>query len=164
MWRGVSILGLAALALAIPTAAQAQSYPLLCRGGPNMTIEARFELIIGGQTGTYVKIRFRPANQPGSVAKPGSGECTWIDRTLNAQEPSDFTMVAKGIGFSFNISGGGRVLEEGGQPVLQLGGASVSEREGYNGVVSAVLARQFFTVEVANDGQTLRVSAVRPGG
>jgi hypothetical protein len=149
------------LLVGLPSAVQAQSYPLVCRGGPEMALEARFELIIGGQTGTIVKVQFRPAPQPGFVAEPGAGECTWTDRALNAAEPSTFTIVAPNIGFSFDLGGDGRIKESDGAPLLILGGQSVAERVGYNRVLGAILKGQLFTVLVANNGQTLSVSGVQ---
>lgn len=127
-----------------------------------MSIEARFELIIGGQTGTIVKVQFRPAAQPRFVAEPGPGECTWNDRAPNAAEPTTFTMVASNVGFSFDLTGDGRLKEQDGAPVILLGGQSVSDRTGYSGVVLNILRGQLFTVLVANNGQTLMVSGVQP--
>ena len=150
------------LVFTLPSAAWAQSYPLICRGGADMSIEARYELIIGGQTGTIVKVQFRPAAQPRFVAEPGAGECTWNDRALNGAEPNTFTMVAPNVGFSFDLRGDGRIKEQEGDPVILLGGQSVSERVGYSRVVLSILKGQLFTVVVANNGQTLMVSAVQP--
>lgn len=161
MWYSFIVIAFVGL-LTSPSVTLAQSYPLICRGGPDMTIEARYELLMGGQSGTIVKVKFRPAGRAGSQAKPGSGQCSWLDRTLNAKEPAEFTMVALGIGFSFDLSGNGRIKAQGGEPVLALGGASVVERQGYGRVVASILKGQFFTVLVANNGQTLMVSGVQP--
>lgn len=125
-----------------------------------MRIEARNELIIGGQTGTIVRIVFHRADNPGDVVKPRSGECTWLDRTLNDQEPTDFTFIGQGLGVSFDMSGAGRILSQGGQPVLLLGGESVSDRSGFSNVLTSILTGKLFTVMVAFDGRTLRVSKV----
>jgi hypothetical protein len=149
------------LLAALTSGASAQSFPLQCRGGPDMAIEARFELIIGGQTGTIIRVNFRAAGESGSTSEPGPGECTWIDRTLNDAEPTSFTMIAPNVGFSFDLGGDGRFREQDGDPVLILGGESVSERTGYGRVVTAVLRGQLFTVLVANNGRTLMVSGVQ---
>lgn len=126
-----------------------------------MSIEAQYELIIGGETGTIVQVQFRAATQPGFVAEPSAGECTWTDRVLNEAEPTTFTMVAQNIGFSFDLGGDGRIKERDGDPFLLLGGASVTERIGYGRVVTSILKGQLFIVVVANNGQTLMVSAVQ---
>jgi len=160
-WIGLSGVVLAALAV-LPARAEAQGFPLVCRGGPEMTIEARFEQIIGGQTGTIITVTFRPAAQASGLSEPGPGECAWRDRPLNSAEPTTITMVAPGIGFSFDIDGSGRIKERDGGPMLILGGQSVAERQGFTRVVMSILRGQPFTVQVSNNGQTLMVSAVLP--
>jgi hypothetical protein len=151
-----------ALMCAQPSAASAQGFPLVCRGGPEMTIEARFEQIIGGQTGTIITVTFRPAAQAGSLSEPGPGECAWRDRPVNAAEPTTITMVAPNVGFSFDLDGTGRIKERDGGPMLILGGASVSERQGFGRVVMSILSGQPFTLQVTNNGRTFMVSSVLP--
>jgi len=65
------------------------SYPLICRGGPDM----KFSLSVNN-TSTTVLIRFKHASQGvGSKTRgPGwetlqPGECAWVDRGVAADEP-----------------------------------------------------------------------------
>lgn len=70
---------LAAVAFASP--AQAQSYPLTCRGGGSLSIT--------NYDGAYVVVRFAAA--AGAVPTGlQPGQCSWSDRAMHANEPKAF--------------------------------------------------------------------------
>lgn len=78
---GLAIAGftLAGVSLSAPAVADT-SYPMVCRGGGGMSAQ----LYAGGTTYLY----FAPASQGASVAPPGHGQCTWLDRALRSSEPT----------------------------------------------------------------------------
>jgi hypothetical protein len=69
-------LGLAAVVSAAPSFAEPPSYQLNCRAAPSMTATLRGD-------GT-VTLRFQAAEGSGT---PMRGQCTWVDRPLNDDEP-----------------------------------------------------------------------------
>lgn len=69
-------LGLAAATLAAPAFAEPPSYQLNCRASTSMTATLRGD-------GT-VSLRFQAAEGSGT---PMRGQCTWVDRPLNDEEP-----------------------------------------------------------------------------
>jgi hypothetical protein len=65
------------------------SYPLVCKGGPNM----KFSLSVNGNS-TTVFIRFKHASQGVGSKTVGAGwgtlkpgECAWVDRAVAPNEP-----------------------------------------------------------------------------
>lgn len=60
------------------------TFPMVCRGGGSMGL-----IIAPTDSGTRIEVRFRKGsrayNFDRSALEPG--ECTWLDRTLNASEP-----------------------------------------------------------------------------
>jgi hypothetical protein len=68
-----------------PGPAPQTSYPMVCRGGGLM----RFMLMTSGfgMNGTIVAFEYRRSAGAGA-ASLNSGECTWLDRPINATEPN----------------------------------------------------------------------------
>lgn len=61
-----------------------------------------------GYVGTTVTVSFRQATIRGAAANLRPGHCTWLDRTLNSREPTNFTISSRGA-FSFYMTGSGRI-------------------------------------------------------
>ena len=81
--RAMKRLALAVLALCAASAAPAlaaQSYPLVCKTGNAMNATLR-------GNGTSI-VSFVAAAQAASDAPPGASQCSWLDRPLNAAEPT----------------------------------------------------------------------------
>lgn len=141
---------------AMPAAAQ---FPLLCRGGPDMQIRAVYDGTQNEHT-TNVTVNFRRATVHGAIASPRPGHCTWLDRTLNSQEPTNFTISAP-WGFSFHMSGSGRILFKDEQPILELGGLGIHDGKNLALAFRNILKGDLFIVVATNTGGTLTVSEVR---
>lgn len=77
---------LAVLCLGLPwssSTAGSKSYPMVCRGGDNMTaIYGR----VGGET--FLSIKFERSPHADNQQHPGPGQCAWLDRPLSAEEKS----------------------------------------------------------------------------
>jgi hypothetical protein len=95
----------------------AESYPIMCRGGGNMTAR------MGSSGGTSLMIEFGHAPQGYLTQKPGKGQCAWSDRAMNDKEPGVLLLhdassmgatlmnQIKGGYFSVNAFNTGGVLE-----------------------------------------------------
>lgn len=57
-----------------------QSYPIVCHGGGAMQF-------VADVTGSS-ELRFQPGTQGASAARPGRGECAWLDRGWRSGEPT----------------------------------------------------------------------------
>jgi hypothetical protein len=62
--------------------AEPQSYPMVCRGGPNMVGE------IATGSGRAMSFVYFQRGQQASSAGVLPGHCTWIDRGVGANEPA----------------------------------------------------------------------------
>ncbi len=136
-------------------AAQAEtSYPLLCRGGPAMRIMVNHDVNGAGIPGALaMSVYFNKGAGAGSVVQPGPGECTWMDRTLNAAEPAVMWMRSANIEFAFQVMGNGQVVSDATGPRLNVEGTAWSaEAQGWDTVVKGVMTGQLFTVQVYNSG------------
>jgi len=83
--------------VALHQAAVAQTaYPMVCRGGGNMTMElsagpVAVPAYTGNRVYNIIRLGFERATQPYSFSNPGAlapGQCTWQDRPLYASEPT----------------------------------------------------------------------------
>jgi hypothetical protein len=61
------------------TSAAPQAYPMMCRGGGDMTIS-----VTRIARGTALAVYF---TRGGRASNPGPGECTWMDRGMRSDEP-----------------------------------------------------------------------------
>jgi hypothetical protein len=73
------------------------SYPMVCRGGPNMFVSAKASNT--PRAHVVVTIGFRPATAGASQRMPAGGECTWADRALHPNEPRKLMLVDEGARF-----------------------------------------------------------------
>ena len=149
--------GVCAAFVAAATAyADPPSFPLLCRGGPQMRIMTNHDVSGAGIPGaTAMFVYFRQGHFPGSVRPPAPGECTWMDRTLNDAghpgEPLVMWIKSPNVEFAFQVMGNGRVVVDGTGPRLNAEGATLSaEAHDWDTIVRSVLTHQLFTVQVYN--------------
>ncbi|MBC8120696.1 MAG: hypothetical protein H7Y22_02525, partial [Gemmatimonadaceae bacterium] len=77
---------IAAVALALPTPATAQSFPLTCKAGSSVQLSVG----IANRTNTATVV-FRPSNAPAS-AGVAPGFCAWSDRGWREGEPTTLTV------------------------------------------------------------------------
>jgi hypothetical protein len=167
-WKlGLAAASMAAGMMAAATTASAEppSYPLLCRGGGNMRIMVNHDVDGAGRPGaTAMTIFFTPAGMAGGVAPPPPGHCTWMDRTLNGAEPANMWIRSPNIEFAFQVTGNGRVVNDGTGPRLNVEGAHISpEAQAWDSVVRAVMTGGLFTVQVYNEsGRTMVITRVGP--
>jgi len=66
----------------------------------------------GNATGTSMWLYFKAAAKPGSAAQPGPGECTWMDRTLSAGEPTSLFIHAAHLEFAVQVEGDGKISRD----------------------------------------------------
>jgi hypothetical protein len=64
------------------TSAAQTSYPMVCRGGGSMVI-----FYDGLRSPPTVTVAFESATHAAGTTSPGPGQCAWLDRPLNSQEP-----------------------------------------------------------------------------
>lgn len=69
-------------ALSYSQASSAQTYPLLCKGGAGM----RFWYRLGTGGFSMLNVNFKPGANNAQAGTLKEGECTWFDRTFNANE------------------------------------------------------------------------------
>ena len=159
LWQALFAVTVSSLMAAYPTVVKAEGFPLRCRGGPNMKIEVRAELpAFTTAPGTDITVHFRRATNPGSVAEPGPGECTWLDRTVNDQEPTNFTMPLKGVYLQLEFTAGGRILDKNGYAAIWVP-ENYLDSTGLATAFSNIMLSKLVTVVVENSGRTLVASA-----
>jgi hypothetical protein len=142
-----------------------QSFPMVCRGGPEMRIVVNHDVDAMGVPGaTAMFVYFRPAAVAAGVTAPGPGECVWIDRTLRPGEPSVLWIRSPTIEFSFQVMGDGRIAVDATGHRLNVEGATISpEAANWQYVVDGVMRGQLFTVQVYNaDGRVMAITAIGP--
>ena len=75
-------------ALAWPAESYAErSYPMVCRGGGSMQAN-----VFNAKYAT-TRIYFNKARTGANSRPPGTGECAWLDRPINADEPDSLSFV-----------------------------------------------------------------------
>jgi hypothetical protein len=147
------------------SAAQAQSYPLMCRGGPDMRLAVSHDVDAAGVPGaTAIFVHFRAAAQAASVSPPGPGECVWMDRTFRPGEPEVLWVKSDAIEFAFQVTGDRRIVVDSTGPRLNVEGASISaEAQNWQSVIDGVLRGQVFTVQAYNaDGRVMAITGFGP--
>lgn len=99
------------------SSAAEKSYPMVCRGGGQMSahLVKSTERDIAG-TWTVLDIKFSKARNAGTGSKPGPGECAWMDRPVGGNEPS---ILELRVGFLTPVDFYDVVIERG-QVGLQL--------------------------------------------
>lgn len=165
-------LGLAAASMAAgmtvaatTASAEPPSYPLLCRGGGNMKIMVNHDVDGAGRPGaTAMTIFFRSAGVAGGVMAPPPGHCVWMDRTFRPGEPENMWIRSSNIEFAFQVTGNGRVVNDGTGPRLNVEGAHISpEAQAWDSVVRSVMTGNLFTVQVYNEsGRTMVITRIGP--
>lgn len=83
-----AVLAAAVFSLFAVATASAQGYPVMCRGGGNMTTK------LGA--GSSLIIDFEHAPQGYLTEKPGKGQCAWSDRAMSDGEPSRLVLKEAG--------------------------------------------------------------------
>jgi hypothetical protein len=145
-------------AAAIAPVAMAESYPLICRGGPGMRIMTAHDVPDGVRTGdNSMTVFFRSARAAGN---PGPGECVWMDRTFRPGEPESFALKGP-VEFSFQVYGDGRIARDGSGWRLTPEGSGPQAQD-WRQIVNGVLNGGVFTVQVYNGGSSMIVTRVGP--
>ncbi len=140
------------------SSAFAESYPLICRGGPSMRIVVNHDVPDGVHTGaTAMTVYFHPA---ATAASPAPGECVWMDRTFRAGEPANF-WIKNDVEFAFQVNGNGRLSHDGSGWRLNPEGSGPAAHD-WATIVDGVLNGGTFTVQVYNAGSTMAVTSVGP--
>ena len=144
-------------------AAEQPSFPMVCRGGPEMRIMVNHDVDAEGIPGaTAMFIYFKPAAKAGSAAPPQPGECTWMDHTLRPGEPTALWVRAPHVEFAFQVYGDGRVVKDGGAFRLNPEGNS-DEAQKWRYLTEGVLGGKQFTANVYNaSGRVMVVTSVGP--
>jgi len=141
----------------VSSAAWAQtSYPLKCRGGPTMKIMVNHDVASGGVPGaTAMFVYFQAAPQ---AARPGPGECVWVDRTFRPGEPEVLWIKSPQIEFAFQLMGDGSIVRDGTGPRLNVEGSRWSaEARKWDRIVRAVMSGRPFEVMVYNSENRVMV-------
>jgi len=143
--------------------AEQPSFPMVCRGGPEMRIMVNHDVDASGIPGaTAMFIYFKPAAKAGSAAPPQPGECTWMDRTLRSGEPAVLWIRASHVEFAFQVYGDGRVAKDASGIRLSPEGNS-EEAQKWRYLTDGVLGGKPFTANVYNaSGRVLVVTSVGP--
>ncbi|HEB55912.1 MAG TPA: hypothetical protein ENI98_06325 [Gammaproteobacteria bacterium] len=96
--RNISALAILVLALSaiIPVSVNAKSpsYVLECRGGGKM-------VAIVNHVGNIKITGLRHARVAASVKSPGPGECAWLDRPMNKNEPFNLHYTSRKLPFKY---------------------------------------------------------------
>ncbi len=85
------------------TAAGNDSYPMICRGGGNIAITVYTIAISDPKKSRHdvgkvgIKIHFKKSMYAGKDRKPGPGECSWLDRTIGKNEPTELIYEGRGM-------------------------------------------------------------------
>lgn len=145
-------------------AADPPSYPLLCHGGPGMRIVTNHDVDSAGVPGaTAMFIYFKSSAKPGSVQKPGAGECVWLDRTFRPGEPQVMWIKSPRIEFAFQVMGDGRIAVDATGPRLNVEGTKWSaEAKNWQYLVDGVMRGQIFTAHVYNSNGVMVITHVGP--
>jgi hypothetical protein len=136
----------AALALLLaPASAHAQtSYTLWCRGGGDMQMVVGANAI-DGHAVTWLRFHFTPMSTAAAASTPpGPGQCSWLDRPLNPDEPQTVQLSARDVSPVSTLNGG--VLA-----TIDFNGASASADKA-RAIWSAYQAGGDFRVMVYNTG------------
>lgn len=146
--------------VSILAAGQPPSYPLVCRGGPEMRIMVNHDVDSAGIPGAAAMfIYFKPAARANS---PQPGECVWVDRTFRPGEPAVMWIRAPHVEFAFQVYGDGRVVRDGSGIRLSPEGNS-PEAQKWRYLTNGVLDGRQFTAHVYNDnGRVMVITSVGP--
>lgn len=133
-FKPILLATLIATSFALPTRAET-SYVMTCRGGGDM-------LAIAGQRvsnpHTFVEITYKRAAQGAGTQAPAPGECAWIDRGVNGDEPDKILFNDMGVAWTQTACQNGRCwTRTPSQPVTTL--------------MNAVTNGQSFQLHVYND-------------
>lgn len=139
------------------SAANAQpAYWLTCQGGPGMKITTNHDVDSAGRPGaTAMFVYFQAAP---TAARPGPGQCVWLDRTFRPGEPQVLWIKSPNIEFAFQVMGDGTIVRDSGGPRLNVEGTRNSEEaRKWDRIVRAVMTGQPFQVKVYNSGNRVMV-------
>ena len=130
------------------TAIAAESYPLVCRGGGAMT--ASYTIWRGGEQA--FRIRFAKARQGAGAHQPAPGECAWVDRPLNNNEPANLEFYTERgfTGIDLEMRGGNLVAKSYGHAVVRY-------------LAEAIGSQQLFYVRAFNERGRNRLRITRTG-
>lgn len=158
--RALCALALTAATLMASAPAQADppSYQLNCMGGAGMRIMTNHDVPSPGHVGAVAMTIFFQAAP--MAARPGPGQCTWVDRTFRPGEPTALWIRSENIEFAFQITGDGRVVRDTTGARVNAEGMS-SESADWDRLVQAVLNGRRFSVMAYNvDNRVMNVTSI----
>jgi len=86
---GISLLSFCCMVTIVAVASAAErSYPMVCRGGGAMQARHVKKAMGTGLNIPGLVIRFTKSRSAGTSSPPGPGECAWMDRPIQGDEPS----------------------------------------------------------------------------
>jgi hypothetical protein len=90
-------------ALLSPSAADAvESYTMVCRGGGAM--RAFVWKTLPDDRGWAIRLAFQKSPHAASQQPPDPGQCAWVDRPINQQEPSELSWSGSDYIFSLDVT------------------------------------------------------------
>ena len=133
------------------------TYPLVCKGGPEMTVELWSD---ADHAASVLWVDYRWARQGAGQAPPAAGECTWLDRAGRSSEPTRFNMRFT-TGINLRVNGRGQIT-------AAFGSAGGTPREGIADgpagarILQDILAGRTFYFHGYAQGSTLLVTRLGP--
>lgn len=144
--------GLIACLVSMAYAQQPKSYPLMCKGGGDYTIQMRS----GVANASPMNYTFKKGRRA-ATAGLRPGECTWMDRGFRDNEPAVISFDFKGVRASTNIrSTNGTVI-----PIFQYAGSNPGKGQLRN-IIRKIIGGGEFQVYVYSDGRVLKVTKIGP--
>ena len=156
-WRWPIAVSAACFGLLSPAPGDGQtSYPLVCRGGPEMTVRTG---PIDEPIGTSMDVFFQPAGDAATRVTPPPGKCAWLDRAFGADEPNRMHDFYEGVHIKFDIQGDGQLRG------YDFYGYEVRKARVLRSLLDAIFAGEVFTVHVksAGSGENRHLEIVRVG-
>jgi len=130
--------------------ADSPSYPLMCRGGGDMTIQVYYP----PAADNLVSIKFGKALNSAGTSPPGPGQCAWLDRPLSEREPAELVWQSsdiKNVGFTLNARG---------QLISYIPNGRGGDRVRY--LIDNVLNGRVFQVHARSQWGSLHITRVGP--
>lgn len=99
-FRNSALVAMATVTLTGAAAQAEQSYVMTCRGGGNMQAVAGQRV---SNPHVFVEITYQRAAQGAAVQAPAPGECAWIDRGVQGNEPNVIQYNDMGVSWTQTI-------------------------------------------------------------
>jgi hypothetical protein len=134
------------------SSAEPTSYPLICKGGPDMRVF--IEHIYPPRPRVELTVSFRWSSRAASRTPPAAGECAWLDRGGRASEPPRFRVEFREF-IAITINGRGEVVD------LRRIGAGGRDDPGIT-LINDIMAGRIFYLHAYAEGGRLKVTRLGP--